>query len=136
VFFLCFVFFWRDIEYVTRVHHLEESWLVFLLVLRTSAHQRRRQKTQKNRREIEDKRSKRASALSQAAHKTCCAPEMDETCLGGREGAWRGLNQENWMFFWMRIGGFVGCGGALHPMGPQKNKRIDGWMGLWWLTEL
>jgi len=25
----------------------------------------------------------------------------------------------------MRIGGFVGCGGALHPMGPEK-KRIDG----------
>ncbi len=39
----------------------------------------------------------------------------------------------------MRIGGFVGCGGALHPMGPEK-KRIDGWMGgwmgLWWLAEL
>jgi hypothetical protein len=31
----------------------------------------------------------------------------------------------------MRIGGVVGCGGALHPMGPHHKTRIDGWMDGW-----
>jgi hypothetical protein len=29
----------------------------------------------------------------------------------------------------MRIGGFVGCGGALYPMGPQQKREwMDGWV--------
>jgi hypothetical protein len=55
-----------------RVHINKSKVDWFFIGPTTSAHQQRRQRTQENRREIEDKQaSKRASALSQAAHKTC-----------------------------------------------------------------
>ncbi len=47
---------------------------------------------------------------------------------GGREGAWRGLNQENWMIVLDENRWICWMWRCLTSNGTPKKKRIDGWM--------